>query len=267
MVERVVEGCTPSLKAWFAPSRAACRRLSSVILWILLVLVVWLAFAFGVRALLNNPREDVPTGLAVHAMRLHAACIGRARYEGREHLPTGRQVGPLIVVANHTAGVDPLLIQAVCRFEIKFMMAADMMMPWLNPLWEWTGVIPIHRGQSDMAALRAGIRQLESGGVLGIFPEGRIVRERRVIEPFIAGLGLMVRKTGARVLPVTIEGTPVTPDAFGSLFRFGNARVRFHPIIDYSGAKMGADAIAEDVRRRMLEATGWSAGATPSQFE
>jgi hypothetical protein len=81
-------------------------------------------------------------------------------------------------VANHTAGVDPVLIQAVAPFEIRFLMARDMQPRVLRELWEWTGVIAVNRDGPDSRAAREAIRWLReggldgTGGVIGTFTGG-----------------------------------------------------------------------------------------------
>ena len=73
----------------------------------------------------------------------------------------------------------------------------------------------------------------------------------------------MVLKGGARVLPVVIDGTPYTKTAWGSLVRGSRSTVRFLPMIDYHAQGVGAAEIAQDLRRRFMEATGWVANDRP----
>ncbi|MBX3406545.1 MAG: 1-acyl-sn-glycerol-3-phosphate acyltransferase [Phycisphaeraceae bacterium] len=234
--------------------------------------VVWAAFVHALARI--SPREDddgrpdLWAGLAMLFIVLYARLVQRLRIEGREHAPKGRRVGPLVVVANHTAGVDPLLIQAALPFEVRWMMARDMQHQALAWLWEFTGVIGVTRldaaegGEvvsggrrgSDSTAAREAIRHLQAGGVIGVFPEGRIIGRGRVGE-FLPGVGLLVSRTGARVLQAVIDGTAETGSAWGSLVLPGRARVRFLPLLEYRDAK--AAEIAADLRARLIAETGW----------
>jgi 1-acyl-sn-glycerol-3-phosphate acyltransferase len=239
--------------------------------------VAWVAWAAFVHALARiTPREDEQgrpdlwAGLAMLVVIVYARCVQRLRVEGREHVPRGRHVGPLVVVANHTAGVDPLLLQASVPFEIRWMMARDMQHDALSWLWEFTGVIGVTRldaaenggrgaGEggrrgSDATAAREAIRHLRAGGVVGVFPEGRIVGGGRVGE-FLPGVGLLVSRSGAKVLQAIIDGTAQTESAWSSLLRPGRARVRFLPVREYRDA--GAAEIAADLRSRLIAETGW----------
>jgi hypothetical protein len=71
---------------------------------------------------------------------------------------------------------------------------------------------------------------------------------------------MLIARSGAQVQMVTVDGTPQVDPAWSSLWRSSRARVRFHPLIDYSG--MPAREIGPDLRRRFMEATGWPANET-----
>ncbi|HEX8875416.1 MAG TPA: lysophospholipid acyltransferase family protein [Phycisphaerales bacterium] len=227
----------------------------------LLVIVAALAALVAVAMLsallVRNPRRDPMVGLLVGLMRVFARFVQRARYEGRGHVPASMHPGPLIVVSNHTAGADVPLIQAVCPFEIRWMMARSMQVEFLQWFWEWANVIGVDVNGRDSAALREAIRHVDAGGVLGIFPEGGLERPARQIMAFQPGVGLLIKKTGAKVLPVVIDGTPQVDPAWASLWRFGRARVRFHEPIDYAASGMSASEIVADLQKRYLEWTGW----------
>src|ERR1051326_9117775 len=93
-------------------------------------------FAFLCRALLDSPRPDIETGLAWHLIRALAFLVHRLRVAGSEHLPNPARPGPLILVSNHTAGVDPLLIQGLFRLQIRWVLAPDMPLKGPDPFWD-----------------------------------------------------------------------------------------------------------------------------------
>lgn len=227
---------------------------------------VWLVWAWLAHKLLKNPRQNrwdaTWYGLGLGIVRLYARIIHRVRYIGRQHIPASSSDRPLIVVVNHTAGVDPVLVSAALPFEIRWMMARDMMLPALDGWWRWIGVIPVDRPASgatgsDPGAAREAIRILQSGQVVGVFPEGGIERPVRTLRPFAPGVGLLIRRTNARVLPVLIEDTPQTETAFGSLLAFSHAKVTFLPIVDFAGAKLSAEAMTQRLVDLYQSATGW----------
>lgn len=196
-------------------------------------------------------------GLLLTTMRLYSRIVQRVRVEGSENIPRGIDVGPLIIVSNHTAGADVPLIQALARFEIRWVMARSMQVASLQWFWEWAKVIGVDLGARDTGAVREAMRHVQSGGVLGIFPEGGLERPPRQIMPFQPGVGLIIKKTGAKVLPILIDGTPQVEPAWASLWRFGRARVRVFAPIDYSQSNLSASEIVADLERRYLDWSGW----------
>ena len=230
-----------------------------------LLIAAWLALVLFARWVLDNPRrvpgraidEDViAAGLAYRAMQVLSVVVHRMRIEGRERLKLGRFPGPLVVVANHTAGVDPLLIQAACEFEIRWMMARDMMKPNGDALWKMGRMIPVDRFGRDTTSVRIALRHLKDGGVIGVFPEGYIERPSRVLKPFLPGVGLIVAKSGAPVLPIVIDGTPEDVSASGSVLRASRSRLRVLELVRY-GPDMDALAITRDLEERFARETGW----------
>lgn len=120
------------------------------------------------------------------------------------NLPRG---GPCIFICNHTSHLDPLLIQSVCPRLITWMMTADFYdIGWLQPVFRAIGAIRVERKGRDMAAVRAAMRALEEGRVLGIFPEGRIEPKRELL-PFQTGVALIAAKAGVPIYPAYLDGS------------------------------------------------------------
>lgn len=227
----------------------------------------WLALVALAAYIARSPRPDVHTGLAWVAARIYLRVVHRARFCGLENLPRpaspGAPMGPLVVVANHTSGVDPLLVQDCCPFFIRWMMMKSMMVPQAAALWEWLEIVPVAQNSSDSQAVRTALRTLKDGGVLGVFAEGGIERPARHIMPFQPGVGVLIARTHARVLLVIIEGTPDTPTAFASLIRFSRARVRYLPLLSFEGSDLDAAAITRALEDRVVAETGWPRAAPP----
>ncbi len=229
------------------------------IVTISILIVLWIAWAWASSRLMDNPRRDARWGIMYAVGTAYVRLVHGLRVEGREHIPGTRNPGPLVVVVNHTAGIDPVLVQAACAFEIRWMMAKDMMLPGLDWIWQWLRVISVDRQspRGDPASAREAMRHLHDGGVLGIFPEGAIERPTRRLLPFMTGIGLIVKKSRARVLPIVVDGTPESDEAWGSLWRLSRSRLRVLPIVSYEWSGLSAEAIAADLRRRYAECTGW----------
>lgn len=247
---------------------------ADLLLWGAGGVCLWLAWAPAAHWLLRNPKGDVPGGLATLVVLVYARLVHRMRVEGWEHLapidaggPRGENGGGagarrrgLILVSNHGAGVDPVLIQAACPFFIRWMMASEMRLAVLDPLWTWMEIIFVgeegqRRGASELGVIRDAVSYIKGGGVVGIFPEGRLERPSGVLHPFQPGAGLIVARSGGLVLPIVVTGTPACDTAWASLARRSRAVVRVMPPIDYTGVKAGQ--VVADLQARFAGWTGW----------
>jgi hypothetical protein len=108
---------------------------------------LWLVFCWWSQRVVHNPRRagDIASGLAWRLVIVYARLFHWMRIVHRKNIPSGPVVNgrPIVVVANHTAGVDPLLIQAALPFYVRWMMAADMRAESLEGLWSFLEVISI----------------------------------------------------------------------------------------------------------------------------
>lgn len=231
---------------------------------------IWIVFfvaAWGALVLVSawitaaHLREDDFLANALYrVMQLYARVIHNLRIEGRENIPApdhrGRLGFPVIVAANHTAGIDPILIQAALWFEPRWMMAEDMRAPQLDWLWTLARIIFVDRASRESRSAREALRHLKNGGALGVFPEGHIERPPEHLLPFRGGIGFLIAKSGAAVLPVVISGTPQVDPAWASLTRPSRSVVRFLPLVRYEKGS-SPDDIGADIERRFARATGW----------
>src|SRR4029453_12954977 len=96
----------------------------------------------------------------------------RTRWEGELPVEEGRGA---VIVCNHRSSVDPFFVQTVTGRKIHWMVAREYCE---HPALRWflgtCEVIPVGRGGIDTAATKTALRIVESGGLVGMFPEGRI---------------------------------------------------------------------------------------------
>ncbi len=227
---------------------------------ITLLLLAWAALILLARAVEHSPREGGDWTLAWLVVCIYTRLVHRVRFEGLEHIPHWKRgdpaPGPLVVVSNHTAGVDPLLIHSACPFDIRWMMMREMMLAPFARLWTWIEVIPVDQNGRDSTSIRNAIRHLQSGAVIGIFAEGGIERPRERINPYLPGIGLLVLKSNARVLPVVIRGTPKVDSAYLSLLRPSHSIVKFMPVRTFTKDSTSAE-IALALEEQAAAALGW----------
>ena len=229
--------------------------------WTAVGLGVWVAtlsfFYLVIQPWLKSgPGQDPVLGVCWWLLKVYGRVIHRVKATGLEHVPQSPDVGPLVVVANHTGSVDPLLISRFCPFMISWMMGDDLMWPRMMPLWEKLRLIPVDRSGQSSIAFKSAIRKLRDDGVVGIFPEGRIALPRGEVRPFFEGVGGIIARGKADTLLVWIEGTPETSEILPSLFSPSHATVHFIEYIPYDGER-NPGVITERLRSKLLEASGW----------
>jgi 1-acyl-sn-glycerol-3-phosphate acyltransferase len=153
----------------------------------------------------NSTPENEPT---IRILQAATICFARIYHRIDVIRPCSiPKTGAAILVSNHTSGLDPALIQAVCPRLITWMMAREYYhQPGMRWLFKRIGVIPVDRNDRDVAAMRLALRTLHEGGVLGIFPEGRIETSRELL-PFQTGAALMALKTGVPIYPCYLDGS------------------------------------------------------------
>ena len=200
---------------------------------------------------------DGPSALLWLFNKVYVRWVHHVKIEGRDIIPQSLHPGNLIVVCKHQSPIDPLLVQSACRFKIRWLMAQEFMLPSLDFVWKHSGVIPVARDGQDTAGLRVALRHLKHNGVIGIFPEAGIKQPREAIHPFEEGVGAMISHTKARVLLVTVDGTPINDEMGDAIFERSHSTVRFLELIEYPECATKSE-ITSDLRSRLSQATGWS---------
>ena len=114
--------------------------------------------------------------------------------------------GPLILAVNHSSFFDPPLAGICSRRGVYYLARKSLLKwPFFGPLFPDMNVIPVERDGNDMSALREVIKKIKEGNGVVLFPEGTRSKDGN-IQPARAGIGLVIAKTGAPVLPMRIFG-------------------------------------------------------------
>ncbi|HME89161.1 MAG TPA: lysophospholipid acyltransferase family protein [Chthoniobacterales bacterium] len=116
------------------------------------------------------------------------------------------QTGPVILAMNHQSFFDPPLAGNACDRAIYFLAKRSLMdVPILGWLLPKLNVIPVNLEGSDRSALKALIRILSAGECALVFPEGSRTPDGK-LHPAQPGVGLLIAKTRAPVVPMRIFG-------------------------------------------------------------
>jgi 1-acyl-sn-glycerol-3-phosphate acyltransferase len=143
------------------------------------------------------------------------------RVEGLENFPMS---GPAIVMINHIAFIDPIVVLGNLPRNIVPLSKVEAyrypiwgIFPWL---WH---VIPVHRDTVDRRALRMALEVLGTGEVILVAPEGT---RNPCLQRAREGVAYLGSRSGAPVVPVAVEGTSGFPTFSRERWRKPGAVVR-----------------------------------------
>lgn len=130
------------------------------------------------------------------------------KVEGLENIP---KTGALIIAGNHLSNADPPAIGSFAGLvrDSRFVAKKELFsVPGLGWFFRRSGYIPVDRARTigDFGALKEVVHALEQGQSVVMFPEGTRSKTGKPQKPK-SGIGFLVYKTGAPVLPVKVEGT------------------------------------------------------------
>lgn len=139
-----------------------------------------------------------------HLIQLVGRIFFRLRYVHRERMI---EHGPVILAANHQSFLDPGFAGGASRRAIYFLARRTLLdgafFGWLLPK---LNVIPVDSETGkDRTALKALIRILRAGQGTLVFPEGQRSPDGN-LQPAQPGLGLVIAKTLAPVVPIRVFG-------------------------------------------------------------
>jgi 1-acyl-sn-glycerol-3-phosphate acyltransferase len=138
-----------------------------------------------------------------HLSRLAGRLLFRFRVIHPERMI---QTGPVILAMNHQSYLDPPLAGSTCDRSIYFLARRTLLdVPLLGWLLPKLNVIPVNQEGVDRSAIKAVIRVLEDGNGVLVFPEGSRTLDGN-LQPAEPGLGLVIAKTLAPVVPMRIFG-------------------------------------------------------------
>ena len=162
----------------------------------------------------RHEHRDLPATLdALHpphrllrVLRPVARELARRRWDirlhGLEHVPAH---GPAIVASNHIGLLDGPLMAAFTPRPVHVLTKKEMFDGRTGPFLRAVGQVPLSRHSIDLAAVKACVRVLRDGGVVGIYPEG--TRGSGELRTFHRGAAYLALVTGAPVVPLVMFGT------------------------------------------------------------
>ncbi len=191
----------------FRKSRPALRWLT----YLLLMPLIGLATAaFGSLSLLAGLWDR--SGRQQHAIArtwartLLLLSLSPVKLIGRERLPSGQTA---VYASNHLSYYDTPVLFAKLPFQFRILAKHSL---WKIPFIGWylhrSGQVPIemNSARSAVAGLLRGVKTLQGGLPIFVFPEGGRAAEG-VMTPFQSGAAFMAIKAQVSLVPLALVGT------------------------------------------------------------
>ncbi len=128
------------------------------------------------------------------------------RVEGIENIPT---TGPAILIFNHIAFVDSLVILHVTPRNVVPLAKVEVydypIIGIFPHLWE---VIPVRREEVDRRAIQSALDVLKAGEIVLLAPEAT---RHTAMQEGKVGVAYLASRTNSPIVPVMVEGTPGFP--------------------------------------------------------
>ena len=156
----------------------------------------------------------------------------RPTVSGRENIP---QDGGLFICANHISNWDVIVLACAVKRPLHYMAKKELFgVFFVKNLVKVLGAYPVNRESADLQSVRTTLQYIKAGETVGVFPQGhRYVGLPPRETTAKGGLGMLVQRTGAPVLPVAIVskqrrvklfrkikvvvGEPILGDTFATL--------------------------------------------------
>lgn len=175
----------------------------------------------------------------------------KIRFSGIENLP---REGGALLICNHTAYADALLLQAATQRPVRFIMSRDVFKTWkwAKPLFKLTDCIPIHTSDGPRAlarSLKEAREAMEAGAIVGIFPEGELTKNGNLMK-FNKGFEKIAKNSGCPIIPAHIG------NIWGSIFSFKHGAPALRkpeqfprPVHVRFGAPLPTETTTDEARR------------------
>ena len=171
------------------------------------------------------------------------------KVEGRENVPKESRV---IYAGNHVSYLDPPMLSYAVHKRVAYMAKQELFTDknkLLRFLVHSLGAFAVNREKPELATFKTVKAVFNTPWSLGIFPQGRIVKEP-VIQNITKGFVLFAKKAKANIVPVGICGF----DGYAKKLFEKNITIKIGKPISYT---LDEDEIVREWARQICEFTGF----------
>jgi 1-acyl-sn-glycerol-3-phosphate acyltransferase len=170
---------------------------------------------------------------------------------GRENMPPA---GGQLLAMNHQSYLDPPVAALASPYPIHFLARKTLLeWPLLGRFFPDLNVIPVDQERPDMSALKNVIRMVRARQTTLVFPEGARSLDGK-LQAAQPGLGLIIAKTLAPVVPMRVFGAFEAMPRNGSRIRAVPITLKIGPLVTFTADEVAVgDGSAREVYQRISE--------------
>jgi len=219
------------------------------LLQLLSTLCLAVYFLFGLLGQKAFQKKILYQLTRIWARLLISIAGGRVEISGLENLPAG---GGILFVSNHQGAFDiPLLLGYVPGLKGFVSKKENSRLPIVGIWMKLLHCIFIDRKdlRQSAQAIARGIRDLQTGRSLVVFPEGTRSKSR-VMNRFKDGSFKLATRSGAAIVPLTIDGSYRLLEGNRGRIGPGKVHLHIHPPIRLQDLSAGEkNTLTEKVQR------------------
>ncbi|MBO4495890.1 MAG: 1-acyl-sn-glycerol-3-phosphate acyltransferase [Clostridiales bacterium] len=163
--------------------------------------------------------------------------------------------GPIVIAGNHPSYIDPIIMATTLYGRPINFVAGEFLFrrPIFGRVITRGGCIPKAQYRNDIRTVKAMMRVLSRGGVLGIFPEGTRLTDGHSID-FDKGLSTLVKKAGASLVIFRSHGAYMTwPRWSENSWRKGRITAEFTDVLPKEKVEqMSVDEIYDYMKKALV---------------
>jgi len=178
----------------------------------------------------------------------------RIKAVGTDNVP---QEGGALLISNHVASVDALLIGASLQRHVRFIVLREIyqkpLLHWFFRLMKTIPISPKDPPKKMLASLEVAREAIASGELVCMFPEGHLTLTGHV-RRFNRGLAEIMKGVNAPIIPIYLDRI------WGSIFSFERGKLFFkvpkvipYPVTVIFGKKIPSSANAFELRQVVRE--------------
>ena len=135
--------------------------------------------------------------------------------------------GGAVYISNHQSFLDPMLMSLALRRPMNYMARHTLFRKAaFRHLIGALNAFPVHRGATDVAAMKEAMRRVKAGHQLVLFAEGTRTLDGR-IGKLLPGVALLARRAAKWTVPVAIDGAFEAWPRSQALPSMGNVVVQY----------------------------------------